>query len=664
MGKVLELINSLQTKILEDGEQSKKMHQEFVELCEDRSAELNNYIKEGKSQVAELRAIIDQETAITSSLAEKIGDLSHSIATDKADLKAATEIRTKEHQEFLTEEKELLDVVDTLSRATDILEKEMRSGGVTMMQINSAKSLSQALDAMVSASMFSAQDASRLTALVQAHEDADDGDANWNLAVPTASAHKSHSSGILETITDLKDKAASHLEAAREKEMENAHNFDVLKQSLEDEMKFAGKALDQAKRNSAHSEEKKSNAQGDLDVTTKTFQENTKVAGQLHHDCMSKARNYEDEVHNRSEELQALLAAEKVLKQTTGGASKMVYGLGQVSLLQVARSYLSTSVDLRNFEVVLYIKDLARREESTELAQLVYRLNSVLRESNESGADPFSKVKGMIRDMIAKLEAEAQEDATKEAFCQQEMTEANAKKDDTTSENEKLTNKVDEMTSRSAKLTEEVATLQKSLSDLAGTQAEMDTMRMQEKASYSKQSGVLEKAIEGVKLALQVLGEFYGENPSSTGADTSGGIIALLQVVEADFSKSLAELKSTEETAAAEYETETKENQIQKATAEQDAKYKSREIITLKKLIVEAKSDRSSVQDELHAVNEYLEKLKKQCVVLPESYAQRKAKHLAEIEGLKHALNILQTETSLLQLSARKRALRGIKVHA
>lgn len=664
MSKVFEMINDFQAKIEKEGEESKKMYEEFAEFCEDRSAELNHDIKEGKSQVAELKATIDEETALAGSLTEKISELSSSIATNKADLKAATEIREKEKKDFLAEEKELLDAIDTLARAVGILEREMQSGGASMMQINSAKTLSQALEVMVSASMFSAQDASRLTAFVQSRQEAEDGDANLNLGAPAASVYKSHSGGIVETITDMKDKAETQLDGARAKEMESTHNFEALKSSLQDEMKFASEELDQAKRDLSESEEKKSDAQGDLDVTSKTLSENLQALHQLHNDCMTKATEYEAEMHSRSEELKAIATAEKILKETTGGATDMVYGFRQVSLLQTARTRLTTSADLGNFEVVHYIRDLSRKQNSASLAQFAQRLASAVRATDESGGDQFAKIKGMIRDMITKLEAEAKEDATKEAHCDKEMKKSNDKKADKTSENEKLTTKIDEMTARSAKLTEEVASLQKSLSELAHTQEQMDKIRKEEKALYIKQSGDLEKALEGVKLALKVLNEYYAKSESTSKANTSGGIVSLLEIVESDFSKNLAEINETEESAASEYEAETKENAVQKAAETQDEKYKSREIVTLEKLTAEAKSDRSSVQDELDAINEYLAKLKKECTVMPDSYEVRKAKREAEIEGLKSALETLKSETALLQRSANRKARHGFMLRA
>merc|ERR1719152_905501 len=156
------------------------------------------------------------------------------------------------------------------------------------------------------------------------------------------------------------------------------------------------------------------------------------------------------------------------------------------------------------------------------------------------------------------------------------------------------------MTAKSAKLKEEVAELQKELSELAKAQAEMDKVRAEEKATFDKNSAEMEKGIKGVKLALKVLNEYYAKDKSHASADGAGsGIIGLLEVCESDFTKGLAEMTATEQTAASEYDRETKENEITKATKDQDVKYKTKEAKGLDKAVAEATADRSGVQEEL-----------------------------------------------------------------
>merc|ERR1719149_527542 len=115
--KVLQMIGDLEGKIIGEGKDAQKVYDEFSEFCEDRSRELGFEIKGGKSSVNELTAAIEKETATAASLNAKIEELSAGIATNEADLKAATEIRAKENGAFVAEEKELVEVIGTLERA-------------------------------------------------------------------------------------------------------------------------------------------------------------------------------------------------------------------------------------------------------------------------------------------------------------------------------------------------------------------------------------------------------------------------------------------------------------------------------------------------------------------------------------------------------------------
>jgi len=284
-----------------------------------------------------------------------------------------------------------------------------------------------------------------------------------------------------------------------------------------------------------------------------------------------------------------------------------------------------------------------------------------MRVSSETGSDPFAKVKGLINDMLAKLEKEAEEDATENAFCEKEMSESNAKKTELETTVEKLTTKIDQDSARSTKLKEEVATLQKELKDLAASVASWTKYRQEEKAIFDKDSAELEQGLNGIKTALKVLRDYYSQSGGSGSDGSAGGIISLLEVCESDFSKGLAEMKATEEQAAQEYETEMKDAELEKTTKDKDVEYKTKEHVALDKAVSEGTGDRTGVQSELNAVLEYLKKLEARCVGKAESYEERVKRREAELAGLKEALTTLEG-TSFLQKS--RHVLRGVRRHA
>merc|ERR1719327_2619958 len=154
---------------------------------------------------------------------------------------------------------------------------------------------------------------------------------------------------------------------------------------------------------------------------------------------MTKAQDFEAEVASRGEELKALAEAKKIILEATGGASGLTYSFIQIA----SASHLSTRADLANFEAVKYVQKLAEQTHSASLAQLANRMNAAARMGSAAGEDPFEKVKGLISEMIERLLKEAQEDAAHKGYCDKEMSETKAKKEELSTEIAALTTKID-----------------------------------------------------------------------------------------------------------------------------------------------------------------------------------------------------------------------------
>merc|ERR1719506_896362 len=413
--------------------------------------------------------------------------------------------------------------------------------------------------------------------------------------------------------------------------------------------------MDEAKTNLAEDQEAKSVAEGDLAATSKDLAGDHGAKEELHQNCMSAAQEFEAGVKSRGEELGALAQAKKVIQESTGGATGQSYSFMQVA----SRAKLSSRADLAKFEAVRFVRDLGVKHHSAALAQLASRMNSALRLVSANSADPFGKVRGLITDMISTLEAEAEQEATQKAYCDKEMSETSASKDEKSTEGESLTTKINQKTSMSAKLKEQVATLQNELAGMSKSQAEATKLRQEENSAYKTNKAEMEQGLNGVRLALKVLKDYYGKSQEGSSGGAGASIIGLLEVCESDFSKGLAEIVAEEETAAAEYESQTKANAVETTAKSQDAKYKGKEAKSLDKAVADLSTDLSGVQTELDAVLEYSAKIKEECVAKPEPYEERKKRREQEIGGLKEALTILEGQ-SFLQRSS-KHTLRGIR---
>jgi len=666
MDKVFELMDECAAKVKADGEAEAKSYKEYFDWCDDTAKNTQFEIKTHSSEKEELEATIGEETANIAASTTKIEELSAAIASDTAELKEATGIREKEAADFAKSEAELVDTVDTLERAVAILEREMAKAPGSFAQIDTSnvKMLAQALGSILDAAAFAGADTKKVMAMVQSQSDDDDSE----FGAPAAAVYESKSGGIVDVLADMKDKAESELDELRKAEGNAKHNFNMLKQSLEDQIAADSTDLDQEKAAKATSEETKATAEGDLAITNKDLAAAQAELAECSSSCMQVAADHEATVAARAEELAVIAKAKKILEETTGGAVGQSY-----SFLQ--KSTMSTRADLKRSEVVTVVSNLAKSHHSAALAQLASRISAVVKYGAGDGEDVFVKIKGLIGDMIAKLEKEAEDDATEKAYCDEEMAKTEAKKADLEGDLSKVTAKIDQAAATSAKRKEQVKELQAQLAQLAKEQAEMDSIRSEQHADYTKAKADLEQGLSGIGKALDVLRDYYGgaaliqqddssfmqqpakpeKHAQKSGAGQS--IIGILEVCESDFSDNLAKEEMAESDSSSEYEKITQENKVAKTTKDQDVKYKTQEFKSLDKEISELTGDKDTLGTELGAVNEYYSKLRERCVAKPESYEDRKARREAEINGLKEALQVLEEETAFVQ--RKRKGLRG-----
>jgi len=653
--KVLELMESLKTKITTEGEAEDKAFKEYFEWCEDAAANSKFAIKTASAEQAKLEAVIAKSVADVTTATTQIEDLAKSISTAEAELSDATAIRDKEHADFAAAESELVDTVDTLDRAIGLLEREASKNPAMLQQAVDSSNVRQmitVMDAMISAASISSVDRSKLLALVQDKSDDDVED----YGAPDTASYKSKSGSIIDILADMKEKAETELAEARNAESSASHNFAILKQSLEDQIGADSKDKASAEETVASSKETKAVAEGDLKVAAEDLENSKTNLAAVSGDCMTAASDHETSQRGRTAELEALAAARKAIEESTSGAESRQYGFFQVD------SEVHGRVDLANLEIVDMVKRLAQKEHSYALNQLASRITAIMRYGSGSGADPFAKVKQLVSDMITKLEQEGAAEADEKAYCDEQTAKTNSKKEDLSAELDKLTTKLDKAVATSARLKEEVAEASKILSDLAQTQYQMDKARGDENKAFKAAKADLEAGIGGVQKALEVLRNFYGDGDAaslieapappaghSEASGAGGSIIGMLEVVEADLTKSLTQITVEEDGAVTAYEKQTHENALTKTLKQQDVKFKTQESKSLDKAVAEYNSDGASLRTTLNAVLEYKQQIDDRCIAKPETYEERKKRREAEISGLKDALQILEENAAFLQ---------------
>jgi len=394
-----------------------------------------------------------------------------------------------------------------------------------------------------------------------------------------------------------------------------------------------------------------------LETTMKDLLGDARSKEALHHECLSVAEEFQTSVLTRQKELKALVDAQKAIREVTGGAESQTY-LAQTSLLQVASSSEDQDGPIHS------VRALATKLGSAALAQLASRMSSAMQFG--TAADPFSKVKILLGNMIQQLESDADGDAMLKSYCDREMSTVVEKEEDGVREKGRLDTHRAQKIARSNRLTGAIATLQRELGALARAQEVARQLRNDEHAIYIKNEREMQQGLQGIKLALKILRQHYQQDSQSKllthGA--SGGIIGMLEVVETDFSSGLAELIAAEEAAASFYESSLKpSSEFEAAAKEHDMKHKIKEQASLEKAGADLANDAARASEKLSAIHEYEAMLKSKCSK-PDTFEERKQRREKELAGLKDVLIDLAGESSLLQAEPSSvPSLRGSRRH-
>merc|ERR1719313_3056453 len=226
-------------------------------------------------------------------------------------------------------------------------------------------------------------------------------------------------------------------------------------------------------------------------------------------------------------------------------------------------------------------------------------------------------------------------EATQKAFCDKEIGESNASKDEKQGKLDKVNSRLEKAESTVATLTDEVSVLSKEVADSDAALATATALREKEKATFTAVEKDLSESQEACAAATEVLREYYeGASLIQTGqkakdqADEQGdgsGILGMLEVAESDFATGLAEARTVEGTAQSEFDKMKGEAKMLKATKTMEIKGKQSEIGSLKTTVSDLGTDKEGLTGELDAVLAYLDKLKPQCETKVPTYAERKA---------------------------------------
>jgi len=431
-------------------------------------------------------------------------------------------------------------------------------------------------------------------------------------------------------------------------------------QKLTDDIGYAKEQTSAKSQAKSKAQQDAATAKGDLAATSAAKAADEKYLSDALAECKSKSSDFESRQVTRAGEIEAINKAIEIISspEVSGAGQKHLPGAAFVQRSTAFAQLRKTSTpegDHALKEKVIALLLQQSHESKSDLLAMV---------ANRVDADPFIKVKKMIKDLIVKLTEEANSEADHKGFCDSELATNKATRDDKTSEITELTANIDENTAKNAKLAQGIADISDAIAESDAAVKAASEARAKEKAANTATLADARAASSAVTRAVAVLKEFYAKAASSTAfvqaapedapatfdeaykgnQAGNGGVIGMLEVIQSDFARLEAETSSGEDSAQREHETFLNDSAEDKAVKEKEARHMGFDKVRTERALKQAEKDLKATQAELDAALDYYDKLKPQCVDSGLSYEERVEKRQAEIKALQEALKVLDGE--------------------
>jgi len=468
------------------------------------------------------------------------------------------------------------------------------------------------------------------------------------------------SGGVIDMLKNLKNQFTDEKTNLEKEELNAQSAYEAIRQQLTDNISGANSELDTKNELLTKTQQEEADKTGDLGSTKKELEEDSTYLKDTNEMCLLKRSDFCSRQKLREEEIGTLEKAISII------GSDDVKGAGErnlPALLELRSSRKGAAfAHLRSepqsptqAKLAVFLSERARTLSSTILMDIAQRVQ----------ADPFKKVKKMVKDLIVKLMEEATEEMEHKGWCDTELTTNKQTRDKKTEDVESLSSDIEDLTATVAKLTQDSATLAAEIKALDDAMIKATNDRMAAKATNQKTIKEAKGAIAAVTQAIAVLKDFYAKSGEATAfvqaglkapeddapesfdkpyqgnQAEGGGVVGMLEVILSDFTRLDSETTSSEAQELEEYKNYMFESARDRALLAGQIQQKDQKKNDKESALHTAKSDLKETQETLDKAIKYYEKLKPDCVDSGITYEERAAKREAEIQSLQEAVKIL-----------------------
>lgn len=683
--KVVELLEKLKEKVVEEGKAEAGTYDKFACFCKDKSTSVSESVTKGQDAIQSASATIELGTADIAAMKVRLTE-AHAKKDEASAKKTETEARcARDKEEYEASNADISKAIDALVNAIKVLQSSKTSKAqlLTVKQtVKQSLAVAEALKIVTDGPRWAAA-----AAFLQSSVDPDDAE------------YKFHSHGIIQIMEKLE---TDFKKTKADADAEWQKTSDACKQTIKD---FEGQISLAINEISSHetaigdTEKLVAETRGDLVEHESSLKDSQLYMTDLTALCEKRAKEWDQRTVMRAGELKALTDALSILlgkvtetdsvnkrallqkKQEGNMAAVAVHHSGLSFFQGSAESAHKSNRRLlvrgaeASAEAGTAMEGVAQRQRVNNALALLrtegQRLDSMSLSSLavRIAADPFIKVKTLIQNLVERLLAEATEEATKKGFCDEELGKNEQDRQFRWQETQKLNSELRSLEAKKLELEMEIEDLSLAVKDLTEALAEATQARKDDNEQNLKDIKTANEGLLAVTEAIMILKSFYKgaakaeallqENASPVEEDSPGagfdgayrgkqqastGIIGLLEVIKSDYQRTVSVTTKDEEEAQAtfvEFDRASKTDISGKSTK---VELDTEDLKTTDNLITQKMEEMTKNMDLVDKALEALEGLKPMCIDTGMSYTERTQKREEEIKALKQALCILDPE--------------------
>jgi len=688
VGKAVELLKSLQAKVLAEGEAEAKTYEKFACFCKDTTEDKLEAIQKGEDEKAALNADIAELSSKRDELDTTIKWTLDDIDLQEQSMKQAAEEREKTLKLYQVNTADLQSALDSLDGAIKTLKA---SKNPSFAQV---KSVSQTVrTAVVLADTMGLGQGidKKFVAFVQQEP------SNGNEVA--MEDYDFHSGGIIQLLEKLeKDFRAEKLDVDKI-EASSLAAFEMFTQTKTDLVKDLNHKLEETKKEKEQAIADIVSANQRLTTVEATLLDDKEYTNELSTMCQHKAKTWDQRSKVRAAELstltQAIAIISGVVQNKTSAATirfvqqgvsvgvaeavatnaDAMNAIEAASEAEDAASFLqqgsSALVSVRRLRGAAPIADGGRDVIVDLLKSRGAALKSTLLTAlaSQIAKDPFAKIKTLIQELIERLLQEANNESNQKGWCDKATADATQKRDYAAEEVRSLNSEMAKLEAVRDQLKEELDVLAKEIKDIQDAQKKAQLERDLESAQNTATVEEAHEGLDALNMCIDLLDKFYKtmgkeevdlslaqKGPEDDAPDAgfdngeaylggqseSGGILAMLDVMKSDFERTISETEKAEEQAKQDHLEFMTESGMSLATKEAAEKAKKEQLDDTEQTLSTAEDNLGSQTNILkESITELLD-LKPVCIDTGMSYAERVSRREDEIASLNKAMCILE----------------------